>query len=570
MANKPVAADNVTGVFPAVVEKRLPTVLNAAGFGADKTGATDSTAALQSWLNAVTTTPAMGVLPPGNYKITDWLTIPTTTERWQIHAPGVTITQFTANKGHFRFTRQGTWGFRIGGGLHLTWNTAQTSSNTLAIAVAFDTDGTPAVDGNGYYNFVIDGLRLSNGFRGIAQYADSTTAAVWGADIQHVHSNSSMVGSTIRLRSTNGAPNVTLRDIYVRADNITEQPIYVQNISGGLGESIEINNSVTSQEIEIQNSDSIVLKNIRSEDARNASGVTVEQECNLHGLIEFSGSRGCSVEGFTIQNKQFKVNGTNGRNLHYGVRAISSSTIKVSGVVAKGVTVNAVSFAAHAADSTSRITYDQLVRVSSPNVYPVDPFNGTMPMVFPLGAVPLTWYIQNLTYFLPDVGAAGTSNTLGNGNLRLVPFVVPRMMQLAAIGAEVFGAGDAGCTFRLGIYSDAGGASTGYPGNLRTDAGTIAADSTGMKEVASTVILEPGIYWIGGAVQGVTVNQPTMRTVNQAAAIQIGISGTPSAGDYRSCWQLTGQTGALASSFGGGLGSASTAPRIHIKIGATG
>ena len=108
--------------------------------------------------------------------------------------------------------------------------------------------------------------------------------------------------------------------------------------------------------------------------------------------------------------------------------------------------------------------------------------------------------------------ALSTTSTLGNGTGRFSPWFVPRTTAFATIGAEITSAGDAGSVLRLGIYADDG---TGYPGALALDAGTIAGDSVAVQEVTVAFTLTPGLYWVGGVVQGVTTTQPTVRTIAQ-------------------------------------------------------
>jgi hypothetical protein len=118
--------------------------------------------------------------------------------------------------------------------------------------------------------------------------------------------------------------------------------------------------------------------------------------------------------------------------------------------------------------------------------------------------------------------SVNTSATQGNALLRLVPFIVPQALTIAQIGTEFTVAGDAASIFRMAVYADDG---TGYPGSLLLDGGSISTGTGNAGTVATggtpgvymntgitPLALAPGMYWTGGAVQGVAVTQPTMRT----------------------------------------------------------
>jgi hypothetical protein len=156
-------------------------------------------------------------------------------------------------------------------------------------------------------------------------------------------------------------------------------------------------------------------------------------------------------------------------------------------------------------------------------------------------------------YFFPvSQNDTATSNVLAVGTLRLTPFVVDQTIRIDRLGAEVSTVGEAGSKFRIGVYRDTGG---GKPGALVVDAGQIAGDSATAQELtlSSTLVLDPGVYWIGGVVQSVTTTQPTLRTVNfQSSGPQIPIaygSAIPSAGQVVTALTMTGVTGALPGTF---------------------
>lgn len=102
------------------------------------------------------------------------------------------------------------------------------------------------------------------------------------------------------------------------------------------------------------------------------------------------------------------------------------------------------------------------------------------------------------------VAAAGLSSgvviALGTGStaMRSTAFLIDRACTLSSLSIFVTTA-VASSTVRLGIYADDG---AGRPGSLVLDAGTVATDTTGFKELAITQALTAGLYWFGVAQQG--------------------------------------------------------------------
>ncbi|MFZ2544665.1 MAG: hypothetical protein WAW80_01685 [Candidatus Saccharimonadales bacterium] len=131
-------------------------------------------------------------------------------------------------------------------------------------------------------------------------------------------------------------------------------------------------------------------------------------------------------------------------------------------------------------------------------------------------------YLAGNYYYCSSPGNAGSSNTLGNGTVRLSGFVVSDTVNISSLFAEFSVAGDAGSVFRIGIWNNT---EYGKPGPLLIDAGTISTGTgnagtvatggtPGVYEIPTTgLTLLPGLYWVGGAVQSAATTQPTMRTV---------------------------------------------------------
>jgi hypothetical protein len=167
-------------------------------------------------------------------------------------------------------------------------------------------------------------------------------------------------------------------------------------------------------------------------------------------------------------------------------------------------------------------------------------------------------------YPLLPTTSLSASLTLGIGTLRLHPFVLLKGATLAKLVADVVTAGEAGATYRMGVYADDG---TGYPGALAWDTGSVAADTTGTKEVGSNVTLLPGLYWVGGAVQNVVTTQPNMRVVGTAVTPQASLGTSLPAGGLSSLGYLqTAVTGALPATFTTTVGTSSQMPRLLVKV----
>lgn len=168
--------------------------------------------------------------------------------------------------------------------------------------------------------------------------------------------------------------------------------------------------------------------------------------------------------------------------------------------------------------------------------------------------------------FTSSPGATATSAALGNGNLRVIPWLVTRAMAIDRIAAEIVTGttADAGAKYRLGIYADNGNA---YPGALLLDAGQIAADVVAVAELTVALTLPAGLYWIGGAVQSVVTTQPTVRTVsNWTPPVPIGPgTSAPAAGTGAFGYTNTGVTAALPATFTATVAGSGNAPRCHVR-----
>lgn len=100
--------------------------------------------------------------------------------------------------------------------------------------------------------------------------------------------------------------------------------------------------------------------------------------------------------------------------------------------------------------------------------------------------------------------ASFTSASHGAGDTRFAPFELSTASAVTfdRIGIDIV-SGTAGSVVRLGIYNVG---SDGKPGTVELDAGTVAADSAGQKEITISHSLAPGRYYIAAAAQVANTN----------------------------------------------------------------
>lgn len=99
------------------------------------------------------------------------------------------------------------------------------------------------------------------------------------------------------------------------------------------------------------------------------------------------------------------------------------------------------------------------------------------------------------TYLNADGGRVNLGGSLTsthyNGKIILVRQVVPYSLTISAV-SFIVNTLVAAKVARVGIYSDVGG----LPGALLLDAGTASLATTGVKDVAASLTLSPGAYWL--------------------------------------------------------------------------
>lgn len=313
----------------------------------------------------------------------------------------------------------------------------------------------------------------------------------------------------------------------------------------------------------------------------------------LSGNVAAAANCGLSIEStskvVTVSGGSYRGTGANGDGIRIGDSAsfITLLGVAVDNVDRYGVFINGT---AHdisitdliAVDDQGTPTMDSAVRNESSGAnitvggsplvsgntgsayYGVTPLDVAAGVLAAHTLSPAT-YLSGYYYFAQSGQALATAN-LGNNNLRVGLWVVTQAVPIAAFNAETTVAGEAGSVFRIGVFAADGAG--GMPSTVICDAGTIATDgSTGVKEVAlgSTLTIQPGLYWIGGAIQNAPTTQPTMRTVSGGIGPggPIGAS-LPSAGVTALGYLKAGVSGALGTF--SSPGASSNIPRIGFKV----
>lgn len=141
-----------------------------------------------------------------------------------------------------------------------------------------------------------------------------------------------------------------------------------------------------------------------------------------------------------------------------------------------------------------------------------------------------------------------------------LPFILDKRTQFQALAAAVTTLHAS--NFRLGLYAH----ENGLPGSLILDAGEVSAGSTGVKDFAASLTLDPGIYWLTSVYAGT----PTMRAAgfhtaaaNTPELAQLLGIGTPGTFDTRVSNALT--YGALPATFGAVSYAAGESPGHWLK-----
>lgn len=268
---QPLARGTNTG---STLLAKLQETYSVADFGARGDGVTDDTAAIQAAINAMVAgnNGARLMFPSGTYVISSAITIPFGTG-WKIcgnSRGSVTISQATNNTGIFRLTGDLTHSWLIED-ICFTWASAQSATNTGAIAIRMDTGtSTP----NGFFNFQIRRCTFNNGYRGICGPTAYQTP-VWGAKISDCSFGGQMKGASVYLIPSPaiGQPNILLDNIHIDAS--------------GAGEAT----------VQVNYSDSVVLRNVEWNGGYSKSTASVPVLAITSSNVLLSG---CRSEAYTF------------------------------------------------------------------------------------------------------------------------------------------------------------------------------------------------------------------------------------------------------------------------------
>lgn len=186
-------------------------------------------------------------------------------------------------------------------------------------------------------------------------------------------------------------------------------------------------------------------------------------------------------------------------------------------------------------------------------------------------------------YYVPvahDATGLGVLASLGVNAFRAVPMYVPAGSDpITAISAETTVIGDIGSSLRIAIYDDNNGANPAlpytYPTALLADVGSLPTDGIGQPTatLASPLQKAGQIVWVGGALQNISILQPTLRITSRVQQILPSVvcmanpNTVPSAGATACGYQMNAFSGAPPATFTTTLNNHSAAPRFMVKFG---
>jgi hypothetical protein len=183
-----------------------------------------------------------------------------------------------------------------------------------------------------------------------------------------------------------------------------------------------------------------------------------------------------------------------------------------------------------------------------------------------------------------DSSGLGVLASLGVNLFRAVPWYIPAgSSPLTAVAADVTVIGDFGSSLRVAVYADNGGANPAlpynYPTTLLADVGALPTDGIAQPVAVLGSPLQVatattgGMVWIGGALQNVTILQPTLRITSRIQAILPAIMAmaaanvVPAAGVSACGYSQAGFSGAPPATFTTALTTHSSAPRFMVRFG---
>lgn len=119
------------------------------------------------------------------------------------------------------------------------------------------------------------------------------------------------------------------------------------------------------------------------------------------------------------------------------------------------------------------------------------------------------------TFWFAGAGAGSTSNAQANQQVLVAPFYLGNALQVTQLGVKVAVVGDAGCTLTPVVYADNG---AGAPGVLALSGPALPGDAVATPYGAAVGTLQPGWYWSGALLLGVTTTAPTVAVAVPSAS----------------------------------------------------
>jgi len=169
-------------------------------------------------------------------------------------------------------------------------------------------------------------------------------------------------------------------------------------------------------------------------------------------------------------------------------------------------------------------------------------------------------YASGVYYPGVDCTASGSSADSAQNRIRALPAIVFEKVTLSHLAINVATVGESGCKVRLGIYADGG---AGLPGSLLIDAGQADGDSTGLKDVACSITLLPGCYWLASVSQLCSTTRPTLTSYSGLITARFGHnSGTFN----NSTYLADGVSGSLPGTFPSITRGNSSTPAVLLKV----